>query len=102
MKVQLDAAAIEELGRRPEVAAFVEKVATGVRNQARDSVKGHYPGTKRGRAIAVESGRDEISAYSDVGYTKTHPGFVLWWSEVGTQKMSPRPHLRAALNQVRL
>lgn len=94
--------ALAALAESPEVAAFIESAATKVRDQARNNAAAQYPGTSRTRGIAVESGRDAHGAYSDVGYTRTHPGFVLWWSEVGTQQMSPRPHLRAALHQIRL
>lgn len=57
-------------------------------------------------ALAVESGKDENGdIYADVGYTKKHEGFVLWWHEVGIRKFrgrpwSPTPHLRPALREV--
>ena len=102
MNIDWDAAALASLAELPAVAEFIEDVAGKVAKQARGNASGHYPGTSRTRGIEAESGRDSRGVYSDVGYTRTHPGFVLWWSEVGTQKMSPRPHLRAALHQIRL
>lgn len=94
--------ALSELAHSPELGEFVHKAARAVAKEAKANVVGHYPSTRRAKAIDTDSGMDAQSAYADVGYTASHPGFVLWWSEVGTQDMSPRPHLRAALNQVRL
>ena len=102
MDIEWNAGALAALAESAEVAAFVESAAAKVRDQARVNAAAHYPGTSRTRGIEAESGRDSQGVYSDVGYTRTHPGFVLWWSEVGTEQMSPRPHLRAALHQIRL
>lgn len=101
MDVEWRRGALDEIGRSTEMAVFLTRVAENVAEQARRNARGHFPGTDRVQGIDTDFGVDEVSAYANVGYAKTHPGFVLWWSEVGTQKMSPRPHLRAALNQVR-
>ena len=101
-RVDWRAGALDELASSPEMRSFLGDVADDIVDQARTNARAFYPGTNRVRAIAKETGVDAESAYADVGYTPTHPGFVLWWSEVGTQHMSPRPHLRAALQQVRL
>lgn len=102
MSVELNQSAIAALGRSASMSALLDNVAERVATQARRNVTGHFPGTARAEGIAVVSGVDQVSAHADVGYLRNHPGFVLWWSEVGTRKMSPRPHLRVALQQVRL
>lgn len=102
MKIRWNDDALAELASGEPMREFIEGVGNKVRNNARANVKGHYPATRRDRAIVTESGTDEQSAYADVGYDKTQPGFVLFYSEVGTSTMSPRPHLRAALDQTRI
>lgn len=94
--------ALDEIAKSTEMAVFVTRAAEQVAIQARANVKAHYPDTERTPGIDTDFGIDDVSAFADVGYARTHPGFVLWWSEVGTQQMSPRPHLRAALTQIRL
>ena len=100
--IRWDRKAIESILHANETRRMVEKATTKVQTTTRENVQKIYPGTTRTKGIGAESGEDSESVYGIVGYTKDHPGFVLWWTEVGTRKMRPRPHLRAALNQVRL
>lgn len=97
--------AVRQIAHDPETVAFLGKVASEVAKKSRENVVLAYPSSLRirklSRAIDLDFGVDEYGAWADVGYTSTNPGFVLWWSEVGTQSMSARPHLRAALDQVR-
>lgn len=100
-QLDLDPAAIDRLAA--QTAHVIDKAAAAVAAQARANVAGHYPGSHRANAIVAVTGQsDEQGPYADVGYARNHPGFVLFWSEVGTANMSPRPHLRQALTQVRI
>lgn len=93
--------ALEELASSDAMRNMLHKAGNAVRDTARANVQSHYPGTQRARAIWTESGTDAESAYADVGYRRSSPGWVLFYSEIGTSLMSPRPHLRAALDQTR-
>lgn len=102
MNIDWTPGVLNALARTPEMAALLNRAAEKVADQARTNAAAHYPGSTRPLGIDTATGVDARSAYADVGYTRTHPGFVLWWSEVGTQRMAPRPHLRRALAQVSL
>lgn len=97
--IDWDAGALEELARHAAMRDMLEEVATAVRDRARLNASAYYPASRRVQAIIAETGTDSQSAYADVGYDRDQGGFVLWFSEVGTAKMAPRPHLRAALDQ---
>lgn len=101
MRVNWDRAALKALETSEAMQSMLHRAGNAVRDQARANVQGHYPGTRRDRAIYTESDTDAQSAFANVGYDKTRPGWVLFYSEVGTLHMSPRPHLRRALDQVR-
>jgi len=73
---------------------LLDEVATKVRDRARQSAKAIDPDDVE--AIATDHGRDSEGNWADVGYDKHHPGFPLWWHEVGTSKFPPTPHLRPA------
>lgn len=98
MDFDFRAAALDEIANSAAVKALVGKAAVGIRNDARDRVRGYYGETARANALEVEAGIDAEGIYADVGYLKRHPGFVLFFSEVGTVKMSPRPHLVPAMS----
>lgn len=101
-RIDWDEAALEALASHPAMREMLDDVATQVRNRARDNASGYYAPSRRISAIITESGTDRQGAFADVGYDRTHPGFVLFFSEVGTSRMSPRPHLRAAVEQTRI
>lgn len=90
-------AALAEIAESREVKKLAAGAALGIRDKARSNVQAIYPGTSRAQAIDVDGGTDAEGVYADVGYNKLHTGFVLFFSEVGTVKMSPRPHLRPAM-----
>jgi len=100
--VDISSAAIREMESSPQLRRMLGEVADDVATIARRNAAAHYPASRLPQAITSADGTDADGAYADVGYTRTDPGFALWWSEVGTSKMSPRPHLRAALTQVRV
>lgn len=105
MLVDLRPAAIQALASSPAVARAVEDAGDRVAQQARRNVVQAYGGKQSVQrysgAIRTESGTDDGAAFTDVGYAKSHAGFVLWWSEVGTELMSAAPHLRLAVEQAR-
>ena len=82
--------------------SWIQKVGNVVRDEARDNVvalpslAGHRSKDPEKAIIAVP-GEDATSVYVDVGYDKKHPGFYLWWAEVGTQDQAATPHLRPAV-----
>lgn len=100
--VTIERAAIALIEASPELARLLASAADSIAAQARRNAAAHYPSSPLPAAISTTSGTDTTGPYADVGYTRSHPGFVLWWSEVGTRKMSPRPHLRAAVKQVHI
>jgi hypothetical protein len=102
LRIDLDRQAIEELARRPEMAAFITQTGAKVRAQAQQNARAAFPGSDRASAHGTYSGVDEQGVYTDVGYTRGYYGFVLWWSEVGTSTTPVRPMLRQALQQIRL
>ncbi|WP_394620949.1 hypothetical protein JNUCC0626_18200 [Lentzea sp. JNUCC 0626] len=107
---------LDEILRGEESRRFFGAVGREVRDRARANAKTAVSfsgtvGTRRrdssGRfkasvadpseAIISVPGEDSESLYVDVGYSKHHPGFYLWWWEVGTVNHAARPHLRPAL-----
>lgn len=74
---------------------ILDEAATTIRDRARRSAG--VISTDRARGIVTETGRDPEGAYADVGYAKNHPGYVLFWHEVGTSQYAATPHLRAAV-----
>lgn len=81
---------------------WIQKVGNTVRDEARDNVVAlpHLSGARSAtpeKAIIAVPGEDVTSVYVDVGYDKDHPGFYLWWAEVGTRYQPPTPHLRPAV-----
>lgn len=101
-RIVWDQSALAELAQREEMRRFLGEIAEDVAVRARSNASAYYPATRRVQAIITRSGTDGESAYADVGYASDQPGFVLWFSEVGTVNMSPRPHLRAALQQTKV
>ena len=89
-----DKAAIAAITGWGETQASIRKVGMEVRDAARSNAKAI---TSKTDAIVTQTGRDEQGVYADVGYARHHPGFFLWWWEVGTRFHAPRPHLRPAL-----
>lgn len=99
----------------PQSVALFEKAGKRIRDQARanansigsgavrrDSRGRFIAGSRRSDAIDTDLGRDSKGLYVDVGYNKHHPGFVLWWAEVGSRHQSPSPHLRPAVQAGRV
>lgn len=93
MSLRIDQAALDGIVRRSGV---VRRVAREMRDEARDAASG-IAGRSETHAIAVEDGVDAEGPYSDLGYRKDHPGFFLWWWEVGTKNHPPTPHLRPTM-----
>jgi len=93
MDVRLYPRALDTLVLGHEGRATLADVARRVRNAARANA----PFPKYASAITTESGTDSLGPYADIGYAKSHPGFVLWFWEVGTKNHGPRPHLRPAV-----
>ncbi len=87
------------LERHLRNSGFMKVVGNAVRDEARDNVpaalKNDTPDPEN--AIVSQVGLDALGAYVDIGYDKEHPGFYLWWWEVGTKRHAPLPHLRPAL-----
>ena len=102
MTIDWNEAALAELARTAAMRDMLDEVAGRVRDTARANAAAYYPASRRVQSIVSEAGVDGQSAFADVGYNRDDSGFVLWFSEVGTVKMSPRPHLRAALDQTRV
>lgn len=98
--VEIDGHALAALIRGEEMQRYMGRVGREVRDRARANAKSVVPptsgtGTPTDAIIAV-TGTDDEGAYVDVGYSKHHPGFYLWWWEVGTVNHPARPHLRPA------
>lgn len=94
-RLDIDRAALEDLiHRSTEGKALMGQVGRAVRDEARRNATAI---TSKTDAIISEVGNDSEGVYTDVGYAKHHPGFFLWWYEVGTRYDAPRPHLRPAL-----
>ena len=93
--------ALRKLAASAPVEQALEKAATKLQRDAVAEVRSVYPRSDRWRAIQTEKGTDSDSVFVDVGYKKSHYGFVLWWTEVGTAETPARPHLRAALDRAR-
>lgn len=99
--LDLDPAAVARLAH--QAASLCDRAAEQVAAQARANAAAIFPGSGRPSGIvSLPRQSDEHGPYADVGYTKHHPGHVLFFTEVGTVTMSPQPHLRLALTQVRI
>lgn len=91
--VILSEAALNSLVRR-QGAPLLGDIGRRVRDEARRNAASI---TSKTSAIVTESGSDSVGPFVDVGYSRHHPGFFLWWHEVGTRRHGARPHLRPAL-----
>jgi len=98
-RLDIDRAAIRRLAYSPDVGDLIAKVGINVRDTARQNARVI---TSKTDALISKPGMDTESVYTDVGYNKDHPGFFLWWHEVGTSKNAPTPHLRPALGEAAL
>lgn len=112
MRFDFNESALQEIADSAGMAEMLDQVGRKVRTQARRNARAIYPAHGDGnpvgeqktpieRGIIARPGRDDQGRYVDVGYHQGHAGFVLFWTEVGTTQMSPRPHLRPAVEQVR-
>lgn len=112
MRFQFNEAALAEIADSASMADMLDDAGRKVRGKARANARAIYPGHGNGeavgkaktpieRGIISSPGRDSEGRYVDVGYHHGHAGFVLFFTEVGTSQMSPRPHLRPAVDQVR-
>ena len=110
MSFTFDRRAFERLVNGPAGKAILTAAATKIRDDARsnarsigsgavkrDSSGKFVAGSRLTNAIQYEVGEDGEGAYADVGYAKHHPGFVLWFAEVGTRNQPAQPHLRPAV-----
>lgn len=91
----------------PESHRFFKQLGDDIRDEARDGAKAVTTGvTASGdpkvNAIVSQVGSDSDGIYVDVGYARHHPGFFLWWWEVGTVHHAAVPHLRPALRPGRI
>jgi len=80
--------------------SWIQKVGNVARDEARANVPAGLGGSREiepEKAIIAVTGEDATSVYVDVGYDKDHPGFYLWWWEVGTRYHAASPHLRPAI-----
>jgi len=79
---------------------WLRRVGNIVRDEARRNVPENLKGFRAPNAdqaiISVVEVDDE-GPHADIGYARHHPGFYLWWHEVGTTDSRPQPHLRPAL-----
>ena len=73
---------------------LLEEAADIVRDQARANARSISRDTDA--IVSTPVDHDSEGPFTDVGYDKTNPGFVLWWHEVGTSQFPPSPHLRPA------
>jgi hypothetical protein len=96
-EVRIDALAVAGLAHGQDAARYIAKLGQDVRDRARLTAASISNKTD---AIISVPGEDVTSVYADVGYDKHHPGFFLWWWEVGTVNHPPRPHLRPAFRQL--
>lgn len=79
---------------------WLRKVGNIVRDEARANVPADLTGQRAPdaeQAIIAVADEDSESPFVDIGYNKRHPGFYLWWHEVGTSDSPAQPHLRPAL-----
>lgn len=94
-RVRLDPKAIKSLEYTPAGAVLVGMVARRVRDKARENARPIAPDRVEA-IVSTGAQRDADGVYADIGYDKSHPGFVLWWHEFGTRLFPARPHLRPA------
>lgn len=87
--------ALDSFMRTSEPRRRIGEIGLRVRDRARVNAT---PISHNADAIIAVPGEDAQGVFVDVGYDKTHPGFVLWWHEVGTRNHPARPHLRPALS----
>ncbi len=78
----------------PEARSLFARIGQDIRDEARTGASAISSKTD---AIVSQVGTDTDGIFADVGYLRHHPGFFLWWYEVGTVRQAPRPHLRPAL-----
>lgn len=90
----LSESAVASLAHTAGSTALLDEVGRRVRDSARTNARSI---TAKVAAIVTERGQDDLGPFIDVGYSKHHPGFFLWWWEVGTRRHGPRAHLRPAL-----
>jgi hypothetical protein len=87
------------LNTHPESHKFFKRTADSVRDDARKGARRISP--SKADAIVSNVGVDSEGIYADVGYARHHPGFFLWWWEVGTRRHGAVPHLRPAIRSGR-
>lgn len=94
MTFTVNEAVLNQLLREGESKTYFAAIGREVRDRARANASGI---TDKTDAIISVPGEDSEGLFNDVGYSKHHPGFFLWWWEVGTTRHPPTPHLRPAL-----
>lgn len=88
--------AIESLMRDRKVARELEDTAEKVRDVARRGAS-RISATRPSAIVATDVLYEGSGPEVRVGYEKTHPGFVLFFHEVGTSDHPATPHLRPAI-----
>jgi hypothetical protein len=93
--IRLDRRAFEDfVNNSDESRRFFNKLGRDIRDEARTGARVI---SSKVDAIVSQVENDADGIYLDVGYKRHHPGFFLWFYEVGTVRDAPRPHLRPAL-----
>lgn len=96
--LELDAAAIAELGFDAETEDMLEDVGGQVADTARElAPKDTGEGAD---SIHGEAGVDDESAYVDVSWDRDH--FYMGFHELGTEHQPARPFLRPALDSTKI
>lgn len=93
MTLRIDQAALASMVYN---SGIVQRTAREMRDEAR--VNAEVISSKTD-AIDIETGADSLGFYTDLGYRRRHPGFFLWWWEVGTRNHKASPHLRPTVRR---
>jgi hypothetical protein len=94
-RIDIHRGALTEVLASAQMKTFVGAVGREVRDRARANAA--HLSSNTGAIISL-LGKDADGGYFvDVGYDAFHPGFHLWWNEVGTEKVAASPHLRPAI-----
>lgn len=94
VRIDIDDRAVQGLLHGRDAEDYIATRGRDVRDRARQKASVISDKTD---AIVSVPGEDVTSVYADIGYDKHHPGFFLWWWEVGTVNHRAIPHLRPAL-----
>jgi hypothetical protein len=96
-RVDIDMTVVRAMVNGPGGRKLFGDIGRKIRDRAR--INARVISDKTDAIISVVD-VDERGIRASVGYKKRHPGFYLWWWEVGTRNHAPRPHLRPALRSL--